>query len=443
MLSNKIQIPQGSHHWIRIVRLLSFLLILSIVTGKVCGQKTAALTPLHRGDRVPDFMFTEVYNYSRDTIRLSDFRGKLVILDFWGPACYSCIKTFPFVDSLQKKFKDQIQIILVGVQTKDSTDRFFRLRKRVTKPSVPFITKEKKLFKLMSVQGVPFHVWIDEKGIIKYMAESHSTTARNIEAYLKHKNPPIPDRIPNVYIPSFFDKRWQSSLRYYTYLSEWNGQIHIETPDNNDGVIFKGLAAQTPENLYQIAFNHLDKDKRVFDRPGRTLVQFDNKADVGSFTKKRYNYQMMIPENVKTDIYELLREDLDRIFQCEARIEKKEVKCFVLTRTGPLDKIISKGGPIKKTFRYQSITTTDNDSLRYYLNLPFAGFSERLKSLLEDNVKVPYIDSVNYDGNVDIVMKAETLDYPSIEKLQTELKRYGLLLEEKMCMLDVLVIKKK
>ena len=106
MLSNKIQIPQGSHHWIRIVRLLSFLLILSIVTGKVCGQKTAALTPLHRGDRVPDFMFTEVYNYSRDTIRLSDFRGKLVILDFWGPACYSCIKTFPFVDSLQKKFKD-------------------------------------------------------------------------------------------------------------------------------------------------------------------------------------------------------------------------------------------------------------------------------------------------------------------------------------------------
>jgi thiol-disulfide isomerase/thioredoxin len=388
-------------------------------------------------------MFTEVYNYSRDTIRLSDFRGKLVILDFWSTICYGCITTFPLVDSLQKQFNDQIQIVLVGRETKDSVDRFFRLRRRVTKPSVPFITNNRQLEKLFPNTGVPYHVWIDEAGVVKYTAISKYTTVQNIEAYLNREMPPIPDKIQNVYVPSFFDKRWQSSLRYYTYLSEWNGQIHIETPDNKDGVIFKGLAAQTPENLYQIAFNHLDKDKRVFDRPGRTLVQFDNKADVDSFTKKRYNYQMMIPENVKTDIYELLREDLDRIFQCEARIEKKEVKCFVLTRTGPLDKIISKGGPIKKTFRYQSITTTDNDSLRYYLNLPFAGFSERLKSLLEDNVKVPYIDSVNYDGNVDIVMKAETLDYPSLENLQTELKRYGLLLEEKMCMLDVLVIKKK
>jgi thiol-disulfide isomerase/thioredoxin len=434
MLFNKILMP---------IRVLTISLVLFFFTEKICAQRADDVTPLHRGDRVPDFMFTEVYNYSRDTIRLSDFRGKLVILDFWGTICYGCITTFPLVDSLQKQFNDQIQIVLVGRETKDSVDRFFRLRRRVTKPSVPFITNNRQLEKLFPNTGVPYHVWIDEAGVVKYTAISKYTTVQNIEAYLNREMPPIPDKIQNVYVPSFFDKRWQSSLRYYTYLSEWNGQIHIETPDNKDGVIFKGLAAQTPENLYQIAFNHLDKDKRVFDRPGRTLVQFDNKADVDSFTKKRYNYQMMIPENVKTDIYELLREDLDRIFQCEARIEKKEVKCFVLTRTGPLDKIISKGGPIKKTFRYQSITTTDNDSLRYYLNLPFAGFSERLRTIVESHLQLPYIDSVNYDGNVDIVMKAETLDYPSLENLQTELKRYGLLLEEKMCMLDVLVIKKK
>jgi thiol-disulfide isomerase/thioredoxin len=434
MLFNKILMP---------VRVLSFLLILSIVTGKVCAQETAALTPLHRGDRVPDFTFTEVYNYSKDTIRLSDFRGKLVILDFWGPACYACIKSFPLVDSLQKQFNDQIQIILVGVETRDSTDRFFRLRKRITKPSVPFITNERRLVKLMAVQGGPYYVWIDKTGVIRYMAERQHTTASNVEAYLKHKMPAIPDKIPNVYIPSFFDQRWQSSLRYYTYLSEWNGRIHLGTPDKNEGMIFKTFSDQTPETLYQIAFNHLDKFNRIFNRPGRTLVQFDNKADVDSFTKKRYNYQMMVPEYVKTNIYELLREDLDRIFQCQAKVEKREVKCYVLTRIGPLEKIISKGGPAKKTFHHHMLTTTDNDSLRYYLNLPFAGFSERLKTLIENIGKAPYIDSVNYTGNVDIVMKAETTDYPSIEKLQIELKRYGLLLEEKMCLLEVLIIERK
>jgi thiol-disulfide isomerase/thioredoxin len=434
MLFNKILMP---------IRVLTISLVLFFFTEKICAQRADDVTPLHRGDRVPDFMFTEVYNYSRDTIRLSDFRGKLVILDFWGTACYSCITTFPLVDSLQKKFKDQIQIILVGIDTKDSIDRYFRLRKRVTKPSVPFITNERRLNKLMHVFGVPYHIWIDETGVVKYMAESDHMTAQNIQAYLKHKNPPIPDKIYNVYVPSFFDQSWQPSLRYYTYLTEWNQVIHLETPGKKDGVIFKCLAARTPENLYQIAFNGLEKKNRLFDRPGRTFVQFENKADVDSFTKKRYNYQMMIPENVKTNIYELLREDLDRIFQCEARVEKREVRCYALTRTGSIEKIISKGGPAKKTFRYQSITTTDTDSLRYYLNLPFAGFSERLEDIVEYILKAPYVDSVNYEGNVDIVMKAEILDYPSIEKLQTELKKYGLLLEEKMCTLDVLVIKKK
>ncbi|TMI68409.1 MAG: TlpA family protein disulfide reductase [Bacteroidetes bacterium] len=434
MLFNKI---------LRRIRLLAFLLVVSLFTVKVSAQKTAAVTPLHRGDRVPDLLFTEVYNYSKDTIRLSDFRGKLVILDFWSTICYDCITSFPLVDSLQKQFNDQIQIILVGRETKDSVDRFFRLRRRVTKPSVPFITNNRQLEKLFPNRGVPYHVWIGETGVVKYTADSKHTTTQNIEAYLKHEMPPIPDKIQNVYVTSFFDQRWESSLQYYTHLSEWIGRIHLETPDKKEGVIFKNWAGQTPENLYQIAFNHLDKFNRVFNRPGRTLVQFDNKADVDSFTKKRYNYQMMVPEYVKTNIYELLREDLDRIFQCQAKVEKREVKCYVLTRIGPLEKIISKGGPAKKTFHHHMLTTTDNDSLRYYLNLPFAGFSERLKTLIENIGKAPYIDSVNYTGNVDIVMKAETTDYPSIEKLRTELKRYGLLLEEKMCMLDVLVIKRK
>src|SRR4030095_3711488 len=81
---------------------------------------TDRLQPLSVGDKMPDVAFT-IFNYSSPTAKLSDFMGKMVILDFWATWCSSCIKRFPFMDSIQAEFNGKIQVILVnGKTTRDN-----------------------------------------------------------------------------------------------------------------------------------------------------------------------------------------------------------------------------------------------------------------------------------------------------------------------------------
>ncbi len=54
------------------------------------------------GEMAPDFAFTLLSN--RETRQLSDYRGKVVLLNIWATWCVPCLKEMPDLDKLQKKF---------------------------------------------------------------------------------------------------------------------------------------------------------------------------------------------------------------------------------------------------------------------------------------------------------------------------------------------------
>src|SRR5690348_7254234 len=88
---------------------LAILLCFSLLT--VAAQND--IRELRIGDKVPDIEFALV-NYPTQKARLSDFAGKLIILDFWATWCTGCLHNFPKMDSLQKEFKGKLQVILVN-----------------------------------------------------------------------------------------------------------------------------------------------------------------------------------------------------------------------------------------------------------------------------------------------------------------------------------------
>src|SRR5688572_26528195 len=90
--------------------------------SSILQQPSSVIKELKIGDIVPDIEFLMV-NYSKPTARLSDFKGKVVILDFWATWCGSCIEAFPKIDLAQKEFGDRLQVILVNSRaTKDTKD---------------------------------------------------------------------------------------------------------------------------------------------------------------------------------------------------------------------------------------------------------------------------------------------------------------------------------
>lgn len=51
-----------------------------------------------------------------EPLRLSDLRGRVVLLDFWTYTCINCIRTLPYIQAWHEKYKDD-GLVVIGVHT--------------------------------------------------------------------------------------------------------------------------------------------------------------------------------------------------------------------------------------------------------------------------------------------------------------------------------------
>ena len=102
---------------------ISILLLVSLLAG--CGAKpettvpTVSSTPGETGgtaNYAPDFT---VYNEKGEEVKLSDFRGKPVVLNFWASWCPPCKAEMPEFDEQYQQLGDQVQFMMVNLTTGD------------------------------------------------------------------------------------------------------------------------------------------------------------------------------------------------------------------------------------------------------------------------------------------------------------------------------------
>jgi peroxiredoxin len=118
------------------------------------------------GKKAPEFS-----GKTADSIKisLSDYRGKVVLLDFWASWCVPCRKEMPFlVDLFQKNKEKGLAIIGINID-QDAKNRDKFLSALAAKPEFPIVTDPKsKICPLYNLEGMPFTVLIDRKGFIRF-----------------------------------------------------------------------------------------------------------------------------------------------------------------------------------------------------------------------------------------------------------------------------------
>lgn len=116
--------------------------------------------PAQVGKKAPDFKVSDGSN----TIQLSSYRGKVVLLNFWASWCAPCIQETPALVQLHHDRPD-LQIIGVSIDTDSDAYQHFLKRFRVDIPTV--MDPDQKAAKLYHTDGWPETYIIDRNGVIR------------------------------------------------------------------------------------------------------------------------------------------------------------------------------------------------------------------------------------------------------------------------------------
>jgi hypothetical protein len=138
-----------------------------------------------------------------------------------------------------------------------------------------------------------------------------------------------------------------------------------------------------------------------------------------------------------------MKQDLQRFFQLSAEVKSIYKKCIVLEATGGTLNIQSKGGSPFTTFDRSSVDRDIELPQRELKNHSFQLFLYSIAYWLETEYKLPFESNVTFTGNVDIRLSGETVESLNMNKLNEELKKYGLVLVEKEWPVQCLVLTDK
>jgi len=139
-------------------------------TGRITLRERSASdygrTELIKGAPLADFEFVDL---SGKKGRLSEFRGRYVLLDFWGTWCSGCREEMPFYKEAYKKYRGHGFEIL-GIDAEETRDRLaaFVLKNGITWRQATAESTEELVRKKLRIQdhGYPTLVLLDPQGKI-------------------------------------------------------------------------------------------------------------------------------------------------------------------------------------------------------------------------------------------------------------------------------------
>ncbi|WP_145859778.1 TlpA family protein disulfide reductase [Pedobacter suwonensis] len=161
---------------------LLFLLINSI---SIQAQEKSQNYSIGIDKKIPNVFLSKVINYSATGIRLSDLKGKAVILDFWATFCSACLIEFPKMDSFQKQYNKNLQVILINTYSKDTEkvlgDFLVHQKSKLSGFSLPIAQSDSTLREIFPIKSMPHYIWVGSDGRIKAITRAEQVTAPNIE----------------------------------------------------------------------------------------------------------------------------------------------------------------------------------------------------------------------------------------------------------------------
>jgi thiol-disulfide isomerase/thioredoxin len=407
---------------------------------------------LNVGDTVPDIFFKNFLNGPKNSASLSDYKDKVIIIDFWSTTCAPCIKGLPILDSLQKKHPSDLVILPVTYEKRAVADELLHRKKLDHMPSVVEETDLNEWFPHLSI---PHEVIINKKGIVvgitgggisdRYITEVIAgkmpfiNLKKDLLDFIKGTTHLTEERImpkENILYHTMVTGGVPSLNTFFTYILHNKEKIGLQFV--NHSIL----------NLYLTVLN-----KPSYYRNSRVIYEGVKDSLIYTFKKNAtiaeqfewalgnsYCYEIIAQGLSIAKMYEIMKAEITKTFGnkfgTEFLVEKRNIPCLILKR-------ISSGKPTFATASYEeskevSILTEEIVSI---VNKPMSFFKDRLEMM----TRTAIVDETYYPGNIDFIISNSVSQeaWKNNQPLRQLLQANGLDLIPGIREVEVVVIKER
>ncbi|NGM64176.1 TlpA family protein disulfide reductase [Sphingobacterium sp. SGR-19] len=417
----------------------------------IIGMLFACLTL--RAQAIPSIMLNDLHDRSESSVDLRALsEKKLVLLDFWATWCGACLAAMPKVDSIAQENLDQVEVITITSENKETVLEFLEKRKSrgMYVHTSPKLFGDTLLSRLFPHRVIPHYVWLKEGRVIAVTEEvtreavqlaltEGRTNLRNkidkkIESFDRHNETLLGFLQKNADLNLIDIQNYSLATGYIERIGTSSG-YSLNHIDNIDKTKFTGTNMAL-ENLYRVAFG---KMKRFINDSAIEVRSRSSYFATAGLKGMRFldwlvdhgvSYEAVVSS--KEDLFEKMISDLRVAFPMfHAHTVETTDTCLVLTEFDPnprkLWKVVG-----EEEGRYR----TDMDGI-VIDNGTISGLMTALESTVFYGAKQPLVDKTGYTGKISVHLLGSIR---SLDEINAALKPYGLRLEKKMAIYDKLII---
>ena len=140
------------------------VVVLLMLTVSVAGQTEELKGP------APDFTLK---SFRGENLRLSEFRGEVVMINFWASWCAVCKDEMPILNDLHLRYQDH-GLAMLGVNIEEDKKAVQKALRELKVVYPVLFDTDQAVSKLFDIEDMPSTVLVDRDGNLRYLHRNYS-----------------------------------------------------------------------------------------------------------------------------------------------------------------------------------------------------------------------------------------------------------------------------
>jgi thiol-disulfide isomerase/thioredoxin len=135
-----------------------------ILLSLICASCTIPTGGLEVGRKAPSFSLVDLHGRQ---VTLDQYKGRVVMLDFWATWCAPCRQSMPALENLEKEFHEDLTLLAINLGESPEKVRSYVKLKNIQ--SMVLLDVDGSVGQAYRSDSIPMQVLVDQQGVVRHV----------------------------------------------------------------------------------------------------------------------------------------------------------------------------------------------------------------------------------------------------------------------------------